>query len=111
MNHQKCLCDLQQASKVGVTDVVCHIDSKMHQNDAKSVRSQTALTFTRPSSSLKRYCNELTMFHSSGKTNLTFVLCVLISLMTWPISLIAKQDLTRSSIGALRGMIPLCKCN
>ena len=34
---------LQQARKVGVTDVVCHIDSKI-------CTSQTALTFTRPSS-------------------------------------------------------------
>ena len=58
-----CVTCSRLASKVGVTDVVRHIDSKMHQNNAKSARSQTALTFTRPSSSLKRYCNELTIFH------------------------------------------------
>ena len=40
---QMALCEgCYQASKVGVTDVVCHIDSKMHQNNAKSARFQTA---------------------------------------------------------------------
>ena len=34
-----CVTCSRLASKVGVTDVVCHIDSKMHQNNA---RFQTA---------------------------------------------------------------------
>ena len=37
-----CVTCSRLASKVGVTDVVSHIDSKMHQNNAKSARFQTA---------------------------------------------------------------------